>query len=61
MIKGIDWLILEGNEEPPQLVEQLETSQNISKWLSKTLESVHPNEVGKMGTRVPTKIELKME
>ena len=51
VIEGFDRLSLEGNEEPPQVVEQPETSQKIPKWLSKTLESVHLDEVGKIGTK----------
>ena len=51
MIEGIDRMSFEGKEEPPQLIGQLKTLQKIPKWLSKTLESVHPNKVGKMGTR----------
>ena len=30
-------------------------SRKIPKWATKTLESVHPDEVGKMGTRSSTK------
>ena len=59
MIEGIDRLSLEGNEEPPQLVGQPETSQKIPKWLSKTLESVHPNEVEKTRTRSSYKDKIE--
>ena len=51
LIEGFDRYSLDEDEEPPQLIEKPETLQKISKWLSKTLESVHSNEVGKIGTR----------
>ena len=59
VIDGIRKLSLEGNEEPPQLVKQPETSQKIPKWLSKTLESNHPDEVGKTRTKSPYRDRLE--
>jgi hypothetical protein len=47
MIARIESLNLDGNAKPSQSVEQLGPSQKCPKWLMKTLESVHPNEVGK--------------
>ena len=44
VIERIERLNLEENEAPP--VDQLGPSKNISKRSMKTLESVHPNEVG---------------
>ena len=46
---------LEENEEP--LVDQPRPSQKLSKWAIKTLESVHLDEVGNMGTRISTRHE----
>ena len=43
----------EENEAAP--ADQLEPSKNIPKWAKKTLESVHPDEVGKTGTRNSTR------
>lgn len=42
--------------DPYQLVEQPESSQkSLPKWLTKALESVHRDEVGKIGTKISTK------
>ena len=37
---------------PSQSVEQPGPSHKVPKWVQKTLESVHPNEVGKTGTKI---------
>jgi hypothetical protein len=48
----IERLKLDGNATPSQSVEQPGPSQKgPPKWLIKTLESVHLDEVGKMGNR----------
>ena len=41
VIEGIERLIMEDNQAP---------SHKIPKWAMKTLESVHPDEIGKIGT-----------
>ena len=45
MIERIGRLNLEENEAP--LADQARPPKKIPKWAIKTLESVHPNEVGK--------------
>jgi hypothetical protein len=48
VIERIERLNLDGNATPSQLMEQPRPSQKgPPKWLIKTLESVHPNEVEK--------------
>ena len=49
VIERLGRLNLEGNEAPP--ADQLGPSWKIPKWATKTLESVHLDEVGKTGTR----------
>jgi hypothetical protein len=51
VIERTEMLNLDGNATTSQLVEQPRTSQKCPKWLIKTLESVHPNEVGKIGNQ----------
>ena len=46
LIEGVERLRVEDNEAP---------SHKIPKWAIKTLESVHPNEIGKIGTRSSTR------
>jgi hypothetical protein len=48
-------LNLDGNASPSQSVEQPGPSQKFPKWVMKTLESVHPDEVGKTETRSSTR------
>jgi len=48
-------LKLDGNVAPSQSIEQPRPSQKCPKWLIKTLESVHPDEVGKIETRSSTR------
>ena len=48
MIERIERLSI-NDEAPP--VDQPGPSRKIPKWATKTLESVHPDEVGKTGTR----------
>jgi hypothetical protein len=55
VIKRIERLNLGGNATPSQLAKQLGPSQKGPKWLIKTLESVHPHEVGKIETRSSTR------
>jgi hypothetical protein len=56
VIEKIERLSLDENSTPSQSVEQPRPSQKgPPKWLIKTLESVHPNEVRKTGTRNSTK------
>jgi hypothetical protein len=43
----IERLNLDGNAAPSKSVEQPRPSQKGPKWLIKTLECVHPDEVGK--------------
>ena len=57
VIERIGRISLEENEAPP--ADQLGPSWKIPKWATKTIESVHPDEVGKMGTR--SSKYLKME
>lgn len=52
-MERIGRLDLEENEAPP--TNQPGSSWKVLKWVSKTLESVHPDEVGKMGTRCSTR------
>ena len=52
VIERLGRLNLEGNEAP--LADQLGPSQKIPKWATKTLESVHPYEVRKIGRRNST-------
>ena len=49
VIERLGRLNLEGNEAPP--ADQPGPSRKIPKWATKTLESVHTDEVGKTGTR----------
>jgi hypothetical protein len=51
VIKRIERLNLDGNATPSQLVEQPRPSPKFPKWVTKTLESAHPNEAGKTVTR----------
>jgi hypothetical protein len=52
VIERIEKLSLDENSTPSQSTEQPGPSQKgPPKWLIKTLESVHPDEVGKTGTR----------
>jgi hypothetical protein len=56
VIERIERLNLDGNATPSQSVERPGPSQKgPPKWLIKTLESVHPNEVGKTGTKSSTR------
>ena len=55
MIERIGRLGLEENEATP--VDQPGQSWKIPKWATKKLESVHPNEVGKTGTRISKRHE----
>jgi transposase InsO family protein len=56
VIERIERLNLDGNATPSQSVEQPGPSQKgPPKWLIKTLESVHPDEVGKTGTKSSTR------
>jgi hypothetical protein len=56
VIKRIEKLSLDENSTPSQSVEQLGPSQKgPPKWLTKTLESVHPDEVGKTGTKISSR------
>ena len=55
VIERIGRLNLEESEAPA--TDQPRPSRKILKWATKTLESVHPGEVGKMGTRISTKQE----
>ena len=48
VIKRIERISI--NDEAP-LADQPGPSQKIPKWATKILESVHPDEVGKTGTR----------
>jgi hypothetical protein len=49
-------LRLDDNSSPSQLVEQPGPSHNgPPKWPTKTLESVHLDEVGKIGTKLSSK------
>ena len=52
VIERIRRLNLEENEAPP--ADQLGPSRKILKWAIKTLGSVHPYEVRKVGTRIST-------
>ena len=49
MIERIGILNLEEDEAPP--AKQPGPSWKVPQWVTKTLESVHPYEVGKTGTR----------
>ena len=55
VIERIERLNLEENEAPP--FDQPGPSQFFLKWATKTLESVHLDEVGHMGTRKSTRQE----
>jgi hypothetical protein len=55
VIERIERLKLDGNATPSQSVDKPGPSQKFPKWLIKTLESVHPNEVGKISTRSSTR------
>jgi hypothetical protein len=47
---------IDENSTPSQSAKQPGPSQKgPPKWLTKTLESVHPDEVGKTGTRLSSK------
>jgi hypothetical protein len=50
VLERIERLNLDGNATPSQLIEKLGQSHKCPKWLIKTLESVHPDEVGKTRT-----------
>jgi hypothetical protein len=51
VIENVEMLRLDENSTPFQSVEQLGPSQKgPPKWLTKSLESVHPDEVEKTGT-----------
>jgi hypothetical protein len=50
VIKRIERLNLDGNATPSQSIEQPRPSYKCPKCLINTLESVHPNEVGKTCT-----------
>ena len=52
VIERIGRLNLEENEAPP--ADQPRPSRKIPKWATKTLEIIHPYEVGQMGTRSST-------
>jgi hypothetical protein len=56
VIERIERLNLDGNATPSQSVEEPRPSKKgPPKWLKKTLESVHPEEVGKTRTRISTR------
>jgi hypothetical protein len=56
VIERIERSNLDGNATPSQLVEQPRSShKGPPKWLIKTLESVHPGEVGKTRTMSSTR------
>jgi hypothetical protein len=55
VIERIERMNFDGNATPSQSMEQLGPSQKYPKWHIKTLESVHPNEVGKIGTKISTR------
>jgi hypothetical protein len=56
VIERIERMNLDENLTPSQLAKQPRPSQKgPPKWLIKTLESVHPDEVGKTGTRSSTR------
>jgi hypothetical protein len=56
VIERIEKLRLDENSTPSQSTEQPRPSQKgLPKWLTKTLESVHPDEVGKIGTRMSSR------
>ena len=55
-IKRIENLSLDENPTPSQSIDQLGVSQKgPPKWLIKRLESVHLDEVGKIGTRISSR------
>ncbi len=53
MIKGLDKLSLKNHEAP---THHETSSHNIPTWENKTLESVHEDETGKVGTRSSTRL-----
>jgi len=55
MIERIERLKLNGNSMLSQSVEKLGPSQKFPKCLINTLESVHPDEVGNIGSRSSTR------
>jgi hypothetical protein len=56
VIERIETLRLDENSTPSQSTEQPGPSQKgPPRWLTKTLESVHPDEVRKTGTRMSSK------
>jgi hypothetical protein len=56
VIKRIEKMRPDENSTPSQLAKQPGPSQKgPPKWLTKTLESVHPNEIRKAGTRLSSK------
>jgi hypothetical protein len=58
VIKKIEKPGLDENSTPSQLVEQPGPSQKgPPKWFTKTLESVHPYEIGKIGTKLSSKLD----
>jgi hypothetical protein len=56
VIKKIEKLRLDEDSTPSQSTEQPRPSQKRPpNWLTKTLESVHPDEVGKTGTKISSR------
>jgi hypothetical protein len=56
VIKRIEKLRLVDNSKPSQSTKQTRPYQKVPlKWITKTLESVHPDEVGKIGTRMSSR------
>jgi hypothetical protein len=56
VIERIERMSLNENLVPSQSIEKPGPSQKgPPKWLIKTLESVHPNEVGKTGTKISSR------
>jgi hypothetical protein len=56
VIKRIEKFRLDENSTPSQTTEKPRPSQKIPpKWLRKTLESVHIDEVGKIGTKMSSR------
>jgi hypothetical protein len=56
VIERIENMNLDGNASPSQSMKQPRPSQKgPPKWLIKTLESVHVDEVGKIGTQSYTR------
>jgi hypothetical protein len=56
VIRRIEKLSVDDNSTPSQSTKKPEPSQKgPPKWITKTLESVHPHEAGKKGTRLSSK------